>query len=139
VPTARVICRRYRGRDGLYALDGSMLTWWQPEAGDAGKTLTVRLGNSFTVSAMRVIWRDVGLDYDNGVGPGPFRYKVDVAAEQEGEDWTTVVDRTANEIDLLIDYRTFEPCAARRARLVVTGTPPGIEPAVIDFTVFGRI
>ena len=116
-----------------------MLTWWQPEADDAGKTLTVRLGNSFTVSAMRVNWRDVGFDYDNGVGPGPFRCRVDVAAEQEGEDRTTVVDRTANEIDLLIDYRTFEPTPARRARLVVTGAPPGIQPAVIDFTMFGRI
>ncbi len=127
------------GRDGLYALDGSMLTWWQPESDDPKKTIDVRLANSFTVSAVRVVWRDVGLDYDSGVGPGPFQYKVEVAAEQDGDDWTTVVDCTTNETDLLIDYRTFEPCSARRARLVVTGAPAGIEPGLIDFTVFGTI
>jgi hypothetical protein len=49
-----------------------------------------------------------------------------------------VLDRTASDDDLLIDYREIEPTVASRARLVVTGWPKGITPGVAEFTVFGN-
>ena len=87
------------------------------------------------VRAVRVVWRDVGLDTRNGANPGPFRYRVDVR-EDDGS-WKTVLDRTKSQEDFLIDYREVEPTAANRARLVVTGWPAGIKPGVAEFTVFG--
>lgn len=125
------------GRDALYAFDESMLTWWQPTAEDTQKTLTVSLYGRYAVSAARVIWRDVGLDYEQGVLPGPFRYKIQVSDDRE--NWITVVDRSDSTKDYLFDYRVFDTVEATHARLVICGTPQGIEPGVISFTVFGKM
>jgi hypothetical protein len=70
------------------------------------------------------------------VKPGPFRYRVEL--ETAPNTWTTVVDRTKNTEDLLIDYRECTPTVGARARLVVTGWPEGISPGVAEFTVFGE-
>jgi hypothetical protein len=120
---------------GRFAVDNSLLTWWQPAAGDAQPSLTTRFATRAVVRAVRVIWRDVGLDTPRGVGPGPFRYRVE--AETAPGVWRVVVDRSDSAEDLLIDYRECAPTAAGRARLVILGAPPGITPAVTEFTVFG--
>lgn len=125
------------GRDGLYACDDSLLTWWQPAADDPAPTLTVDLSDhGLTVRAMRLMWRDVGLDVKRGVMPGPFRYRVE-ALSMDGE-WVSVLDRTDNAEDLLIDYRPLQTMKATKVRLCVTGHPVGIQPGVMNFTVFGH-
>lgn len=125
------------GRDALYAVDESMLTWWQPLPEDEEKTLTVFLYAKYKVSAARVIWRDVGIDYEKGILPGPFRYKIQVSADNQ--NWQTVVDKSKNEKDYKFDYEVFDTVEATRVRLVICGTPAGIEPGVISFTVFGKM
>ena len=124
------------GREPVYALDESMLTWWQPADGDPQPALTVRLEAPYTVEASRIVWRDVGLKYGEGRVPGPFRYRVEGSAD--GETWVTLLDRGESCEDLCIDYRTFPPVLVRQVRLVITGCPAGIRPGVTDFTVFGR-
>ncbi|MBE5816821.1 MAG: hypothetical protein E7315_03765 [Clostridiales bacterium] len=123
------------GRDPLYALDDSMLTWWQPAEDDKEPTFYVNIANKTEVSALRLVWRDVGLDYDNGVLPGPFKY---VLEGKKGDEWVCVVDESNNETDLLIDYRTFEPCVMSEFRLRILGSPKGITPGLINLTLFGR-
>ena len=122
------------GRDALYAIDGSMLTFWQPADGDPAPVLTLDCRGIFLVAAVRIVWKDVGLDYDAGAKPGPFRYVVE--ASRDNQTWSAVVDASGNETDLLIDYRTFDPTPASHVRLRVLGTPPGIRPGVIDVTAF---
>jgi xylan 1,4-beta-xylosidase len=121
---------------GRFAVDEDLRTWWQPAANDAQPTLTSRLLGAATINAVRVAWRDVGLDTTRGVKPGPFRYRVEL--ETAPNTWITVVDRTKNTEDLLIDYRECTPTVGARARLVVTGWPEGISPGVAEFTVFGE-
>ena len=82
-----------------------------------------------------MIWRDIGLDTTHGAAPGPFRYRIE--AETAPGVWVTIIDRSASTEDLLIDYRECGPTPATRARLVVLGHPPGIQPGVAEFTVFG--
>ena len=125
------------GRDALYAVDESMLTWWQPLPEDEEKTLTVFLYAKYKVSAARVIWRDVGIDYEKGILPGPFRYKIQVSADNQ--NWQSVVDKSKNEKDYKFDYEVFDTVEATHVRLVICGTPAGIEPGVISFTVFGKM
>ncbi len=120
---------------GRQAVDNDLRTWWQPAEGDATPTLTSRLYGPATIRAVRIAWRDIGLDSNRGVVPGPYRYRVDL--ETSRDVWATVVDRTASAEDLLIDYREVAPTLARRARLVITGWPKGITPGVAEFTVFG--
>ncbi len=83
-----------------------------------------------------MIWRDVGLDSNRGVMPGPFRYRVEL--ETAKDKWTTILDRGESTEDLLIDYREVTPTVGSRARLVILGWPKGITPGVAEFTVFGN-
>ena len=126
------------GRDPIYATDDSMITWWQPEREDPEPVLTVFLSHTehavFRVSAVRVIWTDVGLDIHHGVLPGPFGYAVDA---KNGEDWVCVLDKSDNTADMLIDYQTFPPVLTDAVRIRITKKPAGIEPGLVSFTVFG--
>jgi hypothetical protein len=121
---------------GRLAVDTDLRTWWQPAEGDASPTLTSRLYAPATIHAIRIAWRDVGLDSNRGVRPGPYRYRVEVPTAAGG--WQAVLDRSASDEDLLVDYREIDPTVASRARLVVTAWPKGLTPAVAEFTVFGR-
>ena len=120
---------------GLFAVDNEMRTWWQPAEGDTQPTLTSTFGAPATIHAVRLIWRDIGLDTKNGVLPGPFRYRVEL--ETAKDQWTTILDRSGSTEDLLIDYRECKPTTGTRARLVILGSPKGITPGVAEFTVFG--
>lgn len=120
---------------GRLAADNSLTTWWLPAADDAQPTLTAHFSARATVHAARVVWRDIGLDTTSGKNPGPFRYRIE--AETAPGTWTTIIDRSESDEDFLVDYRECEPVRATRARLVILGHPPGIQPGVAEFTVFG--
>ena len=121
---------------GRRVVDNSMTTWWLPAEDDAHPVLTTSFPGS-EIRAVRVIWRDVGLDTPKGVNPGAFRYRVE--AETAPGQWKTIIDRSESTEDFLVDYRECEPTNAGRARLVILGHPKGIRPAVAEFTVFGPV
>lgn len=124
------------GRDPLYATDDSMLSFWQPAADDPQPWLTVSTAARFMGYSARIVWREVGLDYENGVVPGPVRYVIEVS--EDGERWTTVLDAADNDRDMTVDYRPLTVVVpATKFRLRILGAPRGITPAVINFTVFG--
>lgn len=136
------------GRNPVYAFDDSLLTWWQPSPEDRERELTVDFRALFEVRAFRIMWRDVQLDYDNDLLPGPFGYIIEVLAELPPEQsveqppkqplhWVPVIDKSDNDTDLLIDYLEIAGIQARSARLKIISTPPGIEPGVVNFTAFG--
>jgi hypothetical protein len=116
-------------------VDEDLRTWWEPAAGDATPTLTSRLSTRSTVRAMRLAWRDVGLDTRKGVVPGPFRYRIE--GETAPGTWRVLLDRSDNATDLLIDYRELPPTSVTRVRVVVVGAPRGITAGIAEFTVFG--
>jgi hypothetical protein len=57
-------------------------------------------------------------------------------ADAAPEPWTTVFESDPSQ-DMPIDYRTFATRRATRIRLEILGTPPGIRPGLVDFSVFG--
>ena len=121
--------------EGRFAVDNELATWWQPAEGDQQPTLTTRFMADSTIHAVRIAWRDVGLDTQQGVQPGPIRYRIEL--ETAADQWSTLIDRSENTEDLLIDYRECTPSVGTRARLVILEWPEGIVPAVAEFTVFG--
>lgn len=124
------------GRDGIYALDDSMLTWWQPDPNDPNPTLTVDISDAgINISSMRIMWRDVGLDVLKGILPGAFQYKIEALSMED--EWVCVLDQSENKKDMLIDYLAVKPMRAKKVRLCICGHPENIEPGVINFTVFG--
>lgn len=118
------------------AVDNDLRTWWQPDTGDKSPVLTTAFTSNSTVHAVRIAWRDIGLNTRQGAVPGPYRYKVEV--ETAPNTWVAVIDRSDNTEDLLIGYRECAPTKATAARLVILGAPPGITPGVAEFTLFGN-
>ncbi len=126
------------GRDALYATDESALTFWQPADDDREPTLTVNLKYPYLLSAVRLFWRDVGLDYESGAVPAPYKYVLEGKINREGGDWFTLIDRSESNEEYNIDYQTFDTAYCDYVRLRITGWGKGLRPAVIDFAVFGR-
>ena len=123
------------GRDAIYAVDESCLTFWQAEDDDPMPTLICDLMGSFTVCAVRLFWRDIGLDYNAGAVPKPIRYRLEGLVNGE---WEILLDRSDSEEEYNIDYRTFDERRCTQVRLVILERLNGIRPAVIDFSVFGE-
>lgn len=122
--------------DGRFAVDNDLRTWWQADANDVAPTLTTNFMAPANVSAVRIAWRDVGLDPSSGKKPGPIQYKVEL--ETEKDQWVSIIDQTKNQTDLLIDYKECNPQIGTRARLTIQNWPAGLTPAVAEFTVFGN-
>lgn len=123
---------------GRLAVDEDLRMWWQPAVDDKAPTLTSNLTTpGAVVRAVRVIWRDVGLNTKEGAKPGAFRYRVEVRTAANA--WTAVIDRSQSTDDLLIDFRECPATPGTAARLVIVGAPPGITPGVAEFTVFGEV
>ena len=118
--------------DRREATDMSLKTWSAIESLPS-KTV-FEFPEESTIRSFRVIWRDIGLDTNRGVMPGPFRYRVDYRSNGE---WWTWLDASRNDTDLLVDYREAPEALADAVRLVVLSAPPGITPGLVEFTVFG--
>ena len=127
------------GREGIYAVDDSVITWWQPAAEGKEPAITVPLtdGMNCSISALRILWRDIGMDCPAGIVPGPFQYVVEYAAAEAPNDWKLLVDASENVTDYCCDYRQFETVLATRVRLRILGAPQGITPGLTSLTVFG--
>lgn len=126
------------GRNPLYAVDESTQTWWQPASGDTERTLLVVLGNTYKICSARILWRDIGMDTDEGIMPGPFQYMLEALCPDDNE-WKVLVDASKNADDLCVDYRTFCEVNATAVRIRILGAPEGIEPGLVNLTVFGRM
>ncbi len=124
------------GRDALYAVDESNLTFWQPEPCDPAPSLLCELKYPYFLGAVRIFWRDVGLDYAKGAFPAPYRYLLE-GRTLSGE-WIPLCDRRTSEEEYNIDYRSFQPALCNAVRLSVTGWGEGLTPGIIDLAVFGR-
>ena len=125
------------GRAASLAVDEELRTWWQPAEGDTQPVLTSSFNSPGEVRAIQIAWRDIGLDSNRGVKPGPFRYRVEL--ETAKDQWTSILDRSQSSEDFLVDYREVSPAKGTRARLVILGWPAGITPGVAEFTVFGKV
>lgn len=125
------------GRHPMYAFDRSALTWWQPKEDDNEPTLCVDMMAPYFCEASRIMWRDINMNYEKGIVPGPYRYIIE-GREKVGEgEWKTLLDMSENDEDFNIDYRSFEPVLCREARVRIVGCPKGITPGIVSFTLFG--
>lgn len=125
------------GHYPLLALDETLHTWWQPAEGDEQPEFAVLLQGKYNISAIRIMWKDIGLHFEEGIHVGPYKYLIEYSDEIEGDNWETLIDARDNETDLTVDYRTFDPVLAVRVRMTITGKPKGVTPGLMDFSIFG--
>ena len=127
------------GREPIYACDDSIFSWWQPESDDKEPTLTVRIGkeSDYHIHGVRLMWRDIGMDAENGILPGPFKYVIEYAVDSEFTDWRILVDASENQDDLNIDYRETDG-VGYGIRIRILGAPKGITPGLVSIMAFGK-
>lgn len=108
---------------------------------DEQPCITFRLGTEsrYYVEAIRLIWRDVGMDTSSGVMPGPYKYVVEYADEPNLHSWKALLDASDNEVDLCVDYRPVDTVKAYAIRLRILKSPQSITPGLVSFTAFGNI
>ncbi|MBQ2749552.1 MAG: family 43 glycosylhydrolase [Clostridia bacterium] len=128
------------GRDAIYASEDSILSWWQPASEDPEPAITFSFGGAshYHIHALRLIWRDIGMETLNGVMPGPFRYLVEYAIDPALTEWRTLVDASGGEKDLCVDYRECDGPNAYGVRLRILGAPDGIKPGLVSLSAFGN-
>lgn len=124
------------GREGVFATDESNLSFWQPADNDENPVIELDLLDKYLVGASRVFWREIGLDYANGVTPAPVKYIVEGVLN--GETFV-LVDASCQTEELNVDYKTFELKECEKVRLKILGTGTKLKVGVIDFTVFGKL
>ena len=127
-----------KGHRPMYAIDEALHTWWQPAAGDNEPCFAVSLRASYYISAIRLMWKDVGLNFDAGIVPGAYRYVVEGAENEDSQDWFTLVDASENTVDLSVDYRTFDTRRVYKLRVRILGAPKGVTPGIMNFAAFGE-
>ena len=125
------------GRTADYAIDDYCRSWWQPERGDSKPSLIVDFKNSYYIAAFRIMWAEPNLDHNNNILPGPIKYKV-YYQEKKNDSWHVLVDNSMSDTDYLIDYKTFDAVRARRVKLEILESAPGLETGVLEMTVFGK-
>jgi xylan 1,4-beta-xylosidase len=157
------------GHEAAYALDDSNGTWWEPAEEDAKPTLTIDLGSItefeseqlFTVDSSRIEivavrggfgspgnrsgGRQSGSqpaapqpDSDGPLGSVAFRYSIE--ASRDGQTFTTILDKTGNNVTRYTEFDEFPPTACRYVRLTITDWPRigNSQLGIMEFTVFGK-
>lgn len=126
------------GRTADYAMDDNSRTWWRPADDDQNPSLTIDFKNYFNIAAIRVMWSEEGLDHNKGILAAPIKYRL-LYQPSKSDKWNIVLDCSTNNVDLLIDYRTFEAVKARRVKLEIIGANKAAKIGVQELTVFGKV
>ena len=121
---------------GDYAVDDCTHTWWEPAPDDLEPTLEINFRGEFELAAFRILWSEDNLDYDRGLTPEPVKYQIDLLPTN-GESVTALLDYSGNAEDRIVDFRTFPPVRAGRARLRILRGDDKIYHGVTQLTFFG--
>jgi xylan 1,4-beta-xylosidase len=155
------------GHEAAYAIDDSNGTVWQPAENDAKPTLTIDLIAPTEFETNQLFEIDSSrLEFTAGSGfggrgargaagappaaaPAPpaaaapnatiaFRYQIEVSLD--GKQYTTLVDKTNNNVTRYTEFDEIPPTRCRFVRLTLTDWPRrGTTPlGITEFTVFGK-
>ena len=144
------------GHEAAYATDDSNGTVWQPAEIDAQPTLTLDLvaptefetNQLFQIDSSRIEFATGNIRFGaRGAapaaepapsGPTAFRYKIETS--MDGKQFTTVLDKTNNQVTRYTEFDEIPPTLCRFARLTITDWPrrAGAPLGVTEFTLFGK-
>ena len=134
------------------ALDEDFTTCWAAETGNPGEFFTVDLGASASINAIQINWDHIGAAQAARGGMGGFGgarpaaapkteniYQCyEVFASTDGNDWTKVISKPQNKLELKHDYNEFaEPFQARYIKVVNIATYDNAKFSIKDLRIFG--
>jgi xylan 1,4-beta-xylosidase len=144
------------GHEAPYAVDNSNGTCWEPAEDDKQPSLTLDLGpatefdpvQQFMIDSCRIEFiTGGGFGFRSGRRSGTtqptnttiaHQYKIEASAD--GAAYTTVLDKTENNITKYIEFEEILPAACRFVRLTITDWPriDNANLGIMEFTVFGK-
>lgn len=127
------------GREAIYLTDEHTMSWWQPCDDDREPWITVPLGylGDYKVYSARIVWRDIGIDYDkDGFKPEPMSFEI--IGETPSGDSKVLYDGTKNDQDNCCDYVEFEPMVCNKITIKFK-QKENFKMGITDFTVFGEM
>jgi len=97
----------------------------------------------YIVDSARIIFTlpegDVEDSYSLNAGDTDSRirhYKIEVSTD--GKTFKTVVDKTKNDADNVVEFNEIEPIKCCHVKLTITGWPKDLPCGIVEFTVFGK-
>ncbi|MDR1556587.1 MAG: family 43 glycosylhydrolase [Tannerellaceae bacterium] len=117
------------------AVDERIETWWAAQTGNPGEWLQVDLKKNMEIRAIQVNFADHDFTLR---APHPlFYYQYVIEASTNGENWSTIVDRSANSKDAVHDLTVLnQPVHARYLRITNSREVPG-KFSLYGFRIFG--
>ncbi len=122
---------------GNFANDDCTHTWFAPEISDPEPWLEINFRKPFAVSAIRILWTELNLDYSSGILPEPVRFKVEFFDDQQ-KKFDFVLDAMNNTQDFVVDFRTFPELANVQYARLTWKRGEKIDLGLTQFTVFGK-
>ncbi|HEX4083589.1 MAG TPA: discoidin domain-containing protein [Chthoniobacteraceae bacterium] len=118
------------------AADENVRTWWSAKTGDKGEWFQMDLGKLCTVNAVQVNFAEQDCKND----PASEDYTAyQLLASQDGNHWTTVIDKAGNQSAAPHDYVPFAtPLKARYLKVVNVHAAKLGKFALRDLRVFGN-
>jgi xylan 1,4-beta-xylosidase len=146
------------GHEAPYAIDNSNGTWWEPAEDDKQPSLTLDLGaatefdpvQQFTIDSCRIEFITGGGRFGFGSrgqretttqpADATIAHQYKIEASTDGNNYTTVLDKTNNNITKYVEFEEIPPTACRFVRLTITDWPKvgNSNLGIMEFTVFGK-
>jgi enterochelin esterase-like enzyme len=132
------------------AVDENFLTNWAAATGEAGEWFQVDLGKTSDIFAIQCNWDHIGAEqparggFGGFGGPAPANpeyyqcFTVEVSVD--GQNWTKVIDKSSNKLDLHHDYTELaKPAQARFVKVTnARQCHDGAKFSIKDLRIFGN-
>lgn len=119
-----------------FAVDEDMKTHWSAKTGNKGEWLQTDLGEPSTVNAIQINYADQDAEFEGKSMNVYHQYKI--YGSDDGKNWKTVVDKSANTTDVPHDYIELEkPVKVRYLKIENHKMPTG-KFALGGFRIFGN-
>lgn len=105
--------------------DDNPSTRWAAKDKNSGHWWETDLGDVYTLTGSEITW-----EFDGKL----YQYKIDVSSDHE--NWTTVLDKTGNDVLTQVQEESFEAENARYVRVTITDCETW--PSFYEFKVFGH-
>ena len=128
------------GHEIYNAVDEDVKTFWSAKSGNPGEWMMLDLGKSCQVHALQINFAENGTDYKLVKGREISVYEQYVVEiSSDSVEWTTLIDKSANDKDVPHDYIELAlPVQARYIKLTNRFTPGTGLFAVRDLRIFGN-
>jgi len=119
------------------AVDENLQEWWSAATGDAQEWIKVDLGSACRIEAVQLNFADEGSTQLGRLQNDAYRYLVEVS--DDGNRWTTLLDRKDNTRDAPHDYTQLDvPVMGRYVRVTNLHTPAGARFSMSGLRIFGN-